>query len=848
VPDLAALLVEAGAASAEDVELALARKREQGGTLDTALLELALVPEGELVGFLSRASGLPPLPGEPIGVDLRARRVFPARVAERHGLAPFRLHGRELSLLVMHPVDLAALDEISFMLSLHLVPHVAPEWRVRELMARMYGLTLTERFAVVAQAVRSAHVVASSAAPAEPSLPRAPASTAPAGLSQSRAPAPGSAETLPGVRRAETRPGVLRDERGEGSSPSPANNAGPPEPEFDDLVILDEGFSFESVPESPTAPPSLTPTASEEAFVSEAPPAFVVASAGIAVVPAPDGEPRLPEADEPLAAALAQALSATDPEALLHDSTAAPSPRDAPPHWSREDAFAALESAQGREGVVAVALRYARDFFEAAALFAVTKERVSGQDAVGWEGARERCRSLRVAPDEVALFRAVIETSGPYLGPIAREPGNDAMLSALGRPWPRIALVYPVALRDRIVCILYADNREAPISPRRLGDLLLLAGGLGGAFERILRQAKRIRAVTPPLGGQPPILEEAPAQGQPEEAAPEPPHLDDTDWKVHETARAAESPPIAANGAPDPFHVVPASTALAPPTSFDPAEMVQRLCGTRRGSAERGRLLVQLVQRGPDAAAALRAAFPGPLDVPPSKVEAVHVEERGPVLAAISALGIVATPYLVHLLLEPDAERRRLAALLLGRIPDPAVFLPLADRVFDPDARVREAALGALVRMRRAPDFRPVLERLRRAILGEEPDRAASAASALARLGDAEAIPLLIEALDGLERVSEAAGSALQFLTCRRFGRDARRWLAWWKEHGGQRRVDWLFAALADDDREVRVDAAERLAEGGSPPSPWLADASPSERSEAGRTWRAWWDAHGQPL
>ena len=48
--------------------------------------------------------------------------------------------------------------------------------------------------------------------------------------------------------------------------------------------------------------------------------------------------------------------------------------------------------------------------------------------------------------------------------------------------------------------VVYADNGDAPVSPRRLGDLLLLVGGLSGAFERVLRQAKRIRAVAPPLG------------------------------------------------------------------------------------------------------------------------------------------------------------------------------------------------------------------------------------------------------------------------------------------------------------------------------------------------------------
>ena len=823
MPDLAALLVEAGAASAADLERAAARQREQGGRLDTAILELDLLREEDLVAWLARASGLPPPPPGPVDPDIRARRVFPARVAERHGLAPFRLEGRELSILAAHPVDLAALDEISFMLSLHLVAHVAPEWQVRELMARTYGVALQERFAALAEKARAAAVAASPAAGAPD-------------LDPPQAPAPDRDEARSGARGEEMPPG----------SPRPRDQA----PDPDDLDIsIDESFSFEPAAEVPAAD-----AAAPEEPPPEGAPAAEPPTEGHQEPSAPAASSPRAEPEEPLAAALAQALSATDPEALLHDAPGPPAERDAPPRWSREEAFAALESAQGREGVVAVALRYTRHFFEAAALFAVTKEHVSGQDAVGWEGARERCRSLQLTPDAVGLFRAVLETSGPYLGPVAQERGNESLLAAIGRAWPRTALVYPVRLRDRTVCILYADNGDAPVSPRRLGDLLLFACGLSGAFERVLRHAKRIRAVAPPLGGGVPppagAAVAAPAAGagttadvvEPAASGTAP---DEHEWKLREAARVDERPPPAADGAPEPFHVTRVDEALEPPDSIDAADMVQRLCGTRRGSADRGKLIAHLVQRGPEAAAALRAAFPGPLDVPPGHAEAVAAEERGPVLAALHALGIVATPYLAHLLSEPDAERRKLAALLLGRMRDPAAFLPLADRAFDLDAGVRAAALAALSRARRDLDFPPVLERLRREILGDDLARAAAAAAALARLGDGGAIPLLIEALDAPDPVSDAAAGALEHLTCRRFGRDAPRWLAWWKDRRGRRRAEWLFEALEDEDRDVRAAAAERLREAGSPPLPFLPDASPAERAEAGRAWRAWWDARG---
>ena len=79
-----------------------------------------------------------PTPPSPPPIP-RARRVFPAKVAERHAIAPFALDGRELSVVTTYPPDTGLLEELGFLLSLHLRAHVAPEWRVRALVQQLYG-------------------------------------------------------------------------------------------------------------------------------------------------------------------------------------------------------------------------------------------------------------------------------------------------------------------------------------------------------------------------------------------------------------------------------------------------------------------------------------------------------------------------------------------------------------------------------------------------------------------------------------------------------------------------------------------------------------------------------------
>ncbi len=475
--ELSQLLLEEGMVSPEGLQRALARQKEAGGSLDTALLELGLVAEHQLVAALARASDLPAAPLSAYEqVDARARRVFPSKVAERHGLAPFALDGRELSLVATCPVDLALLDEVSFMLSLHLAPHVGPEWRVRSLIQRLYGGALPPRLARLADQA--------AARGTSPGVVAAPAPIAP--------PVPAGG-----------------DGSGGPATPSPATGIylGSPMP-----AVHEAETSF-GAPE-PTRPPP-----------------------GFAGFGREQGEPL-----EPLSAALSEALEGIDDEAP------AALDRSAPPRWTLAQARAALAEARTRDEVVVTTLRYARDFFEFATLFAVTRDAVAGHDGLGPEGdARDLARTVALYASDPGIFRTAIETTAPYLGRVDREvPANQAVLDALGRGAPRTVLVTPILLRHRPVCLLYADNGPATVSARRLGDLLLFCSTIGAAFERIIvsRKGERPPPVEEPSLAEPPPQVE-PAAAQPPEATAGPrPEPGPVSAFVPEPERAPEPEPM----------------------------------------------------------------------------------------------------------------------------------------------------------------------------------------------------------------------------------------------------------------------------------------------------------------
>jgi hypothetical protein len=303
--ELTQLLVEEGVVGPDDVDRALARQREAGGTLDSALLELGLVAEDQLILLLARASDLPAAPLSIYDmVDARSRRVFPSKVAERHGLAPFALEGRELSLVATHPLDLGLLDEISFMLSLHLSPHVGPEWRVRSLIQRLYGGALPPRLARLAQIAQGTRRQAAAAAATAPPPP---------------------------VARGAQPPGASPD----GRPRRPVSGFHPSGTELEPLAAAlaqaAEAFDLDWKTEPAPAPPPLT-TAVEE------PPAEEPPEAGEA-----------PAAEEPPTPSAAAAPPARRPPI--------PGPPVARPHlaphrWTLDRARAILAEAETRDAVV----------------------------------------------------------------------------------------------------------------------------------------------------------------------------------------------------------------------------------------------------------------------------------------------------------------------------------------------------------------------------------------------------------------------------------------------------------------------------------------------------------------
>jgi hypothetical protein len=873
--DLAALLVEEGAVPQADVDRALARQAEQGGALDTALLELGLLSEGQLRSFLAHAAGLPAPPAGALDqVDARARRVFPARVADRHRLAPFALDGKELSVVGVHPVDQATVDEIGFMLSLTLVPHVAPEWRVHELIQRLYGGQLSPRLAALSEQQAAA-------APPHPPAPATPPAPVPA-------PDP-VAEAVPDPNAA-LKAAFFAD--GDSGRYEPASDAtlteGEAPPSNTPLSLTEgEGQGEGAIPETPPyeepVPGEATPIPETPPYEEPAPPAPAAAESETSFAdiepdrPSPGGFQRSSdEPAEPLLAALELAVDAYDelwadakpePAAILEPAplapaeaeagtegggageavagaapttepvaeapaeAAAPEPaaepeapeeegeeepeplpdparldRTAPPRWSVDDARAALAAARHRDEVVLAALRFTRDIFEFSALFAVTRDAVVGHDALGaGEEARAHCRATAIYAEDPGIVRTVLETRAPYLGAVTRDAaGTNNILDGLWRGTPRTVLLYPVLLGERAVAVLYADNGEAPVSARRLGELLLFLSTVGAAFERIIRKrkkGKRRQRPAAPRSAAPDVPEAPPASDGPYETVPTP------DWMA--PPPDSSIPPLALAVGADQGDGATSASAPDAPSSPDP---------------------------GP-------AADP-PVEDPPAPANPSLIEGEG------QGAGME----LPHPTLSPGGgegsflEKVEAAMTLLREGGDgpPDRVAPIVDLLLSPELELAAAAREAIGAARGAPSMKPVPERLRRGLLTGVGERPVLAAQALGALRDVASIPTLIQSFEsGSPELTQAAAEALATVTLQRLGPNPQRWLKWWKENRGRTRDEWLFGALTALDRDLRVLASDDLRAAAEPPLAYDPDAPPADLAATARAWWAWWSTRG---
>jgi type IV pilus assembly protein PilB len=142
VPDkLGELLVRTGKIDQAQLNEALALQKEQGGRVGTNLVKLAYLTEKQLVDALSQHFKVPSVELNGMDIDEAVLKIIPADLARKYTILPVSKTGATITVAMIDPTNVFAMDDVKFMTGYRVEPVVASESGIRVAIDRYYGST-----------------------------------------------------------------------------------------------------------------------------------------------------------------------------------------------------------------------------------------------------------------------------------------------------------------------------------------------------------------------------------------------------------------------------------------------------------------------------------------------------------------------------------------------------------------------------------------------------------------------------------------------------------------------------------------------------------------------------------
>jgi hypothetical protein len=825
---LSSLLVRDGLVGVKRMEKAFQRQVIYGGSLDTILLEMNLLPEERLTQYLALASGLPPASrDEGTAISEAALGLISSEIAAQFRAVPLSIDGEALRVLVCSPLQINELEDLADLLDRPLQPLITPEYRWHLVYARAYRVDAPARFSTLARQQEGGGV------------------DAPVGRARSVIIEDGVATVTTTNDPNATQP--LTQARPATPPPPPKPKRPPTEPPMADLDDTTERIIMMPVPlltsdRSRTSTlMGVTPSRSEPdtgsimgTGIPARPPAAVTAPPPLAstttVTPVPvrpvsspttpsSGVPRVIESIRGQSAANRPSMPRTMMEPIATIG------RDSPLAVVR--ARELLATAEDRDTVFLTLLRAARARSRYAGLLTVQGGAAIGRVALA-EGAIDTSAIAKVLIplDIVSPFRTVTQNQQPHIGPIVSgDPGIDSMMMRLGGTLPPSALLMPIVLRNRVVAIVVAHRVHSDLKLVDVTEMLPLASGAADALGRLIVKHKSAGYRVPSSGA--PNIPIEPGQIDTKKIVTK-----DAEWRA-----PAERPSLPSMSDGPDLEI-----------TTDPPRPIAAVLDTIEAGAEGGveESIADAVERAQETLGELAKRFPGKLRVDRFAVTGrpLRAAQYGGLLELVIRLGTVASELIIDRMGSPQRDVRFYAAICASELrPRNAVFA-LVDRLFDQDYGVRGVAIEALAGYPMS-DLTHALARARRAVHSSDPETVVAATAALVQLGDVDAIDDLIGAVERGDRAGEHARKALVSLTAQDYGLSEKKWRKWHETSRKRHRIEWLIDGLLhkeDAIREIAINDLRRLT---GEYFGYHHDLPRKERDSAAERWSSWWRETG---
>ncbi len=150
------LLVKEKVITQEQLEQATKLQKESHTRLASALVKLGFLSDEDVTNFLSRQYGVPAINLSYFEIDPAVVKLIPYETAKRYQILPLSRVGASLTIAMVDPTNVFAMDDIKFMTGFNIEPVVASESSIIEGIDKAYGTSKEEELEQVMQSMNDA--------------------------------------------------------------------------------------------------------------------------------------------------------------------------------------------------------------------------------------------------------------------------------------------------------------------------------------------------------------------------------------------------------------------------------------------------------------------------------------------------------------------------------------------------------------------------------------------------------------------------------------------------------------------------------------------------------------------
>ena len=134
---LGEILLGWGIVDEKAIAQALEYGMQNGKRIGEALVELELCEEEPVIKALASQLGLEFIDLDKFVIPKESFQLIPPKIVRKHLVLPIGEEGGKLKVIITDPLDLDTFDLLKFHLGKDLIPHLAPEGRVRKFIDEM---------------------------------------------------------------------------------------------------------------------------------------------------------------------------------------------------------------------------------------------------------------------------------------------------------------------------------------------------------------------------------------------------------------------------------------------------------------------------------------------------------------------------------------------------------------------------------------------------------------------------------------------------------------------------------------------------------------------------------------